>query len=79
MGMGVLPGFPTAPFLIIVCSLGLIGYALWSNEAQAHKAATAGGGAEERASHRLPEAKLTVDTAVKGHKVIQAAASTAMP
>lgn len=62
MGMGLIPGFPTPPFLILASVLGLIGYALWSNESPA---ATAGGGTISSASSSEP-----VDTGIKGHKVI---------
>ena len=30
--IGLIPGFPPAPFLIIASAVGLIGYALWSSE-----------------------------------------------
>jgi len=35
MGMGLIPGFPTAPFLLLASAVGLIGYALWSNAQKA--------------------------------------------
>ncbi|MEI8366184.1 MAG: type III secretion system export apparatus subunit SctV [Parachlamydiaceae bacterium] len=67
MGMGILPGFPIAPFMIIASALGLIGYALWNTEQQqiAAAAAGAGGGMISSAADGG-----TVDTSVKGHKVI---------
>lgn len=34
MGMGLIPGFPTAPFALLASGLGLIGYALWANAQQ---------------------------------------------
>lgn len=32
MGLGLLPGFPKPPFLILAGGLGILGYALWSQE-----------------------------------------------
>ncbi|MEI8125218.1 MAG: type III secretion system export apparatus subunit SctV [Parachlamydiaceae bacterium] len=66
MGMGILPGFPTAPFLILSAALGLIGYALWSTEQQQIAAAKASSGGGMMSS----AADSTVDTSVRGHKVI---------
>src|SRR5262249_49104281 len=61
MGLGIVPGFPPAPFLIIASLLGLIGYALWSTE-QARGPVAAGAGATVESA--------SVETPVKGHKVI---------
>ena len=65
MGMGLLPGFPMAPFMILSSILGLVGYSLWSTEVARGEAraggATSGGGTMESAA---------VETSVKGHKVI---------
>ena len=65
MGMGILPGFPTAPFMILASILGLIGYSLWSTEVARAEARSGisgtGGGTMESAA---------VETSVKGHKVI---------
>ena len=66
MGMGILPGFPTAPFMILSAALGLIGYALWSTEQQQIAAAKASSGGGMMSS----AADSTVDTSVRGHKVI---------
>jgi len=66
MGMGILPGFPTAPFLILSSALGLIGYALWSTEQKQIAAAASGAGGGMISS----AAGGSVDTSVKGHKVI---------
>lgn len=68
MGMGILPGFPTAPFLIMASALGLIGYALWSNEQQQIEVARTSAGTGGMMSSAGGEA--TVDTSVKGHKVV---------
>jgi type III secretion protein V len=68
MGMAIVPGMPTPPFMIISAVLGMIGYALWSTEQIGTDGTTtmggkgiAGGGSLESAS---------VDTSVLGHKVI---------
>ncbi len=63
MGMSLVPGFPAPPFLILSSALGIIGYALWSNEQQKSKGIVgqAGGATMESAS---------VDTPIRGHKVI---------
>jgi type III secretion protein V len=64
MAVGLIPGFPIAPFMILASVIGLIGYVLWSAEqrkdAAALKAGIAGGSVETPG----------VETAVKGHRVI---------
>lgn len=64
MGMGILPGFPTAPFMILAAALGLIGYALWNSQQTAPTSTGGGGGSMSSA------AESSMDTSVKGHKVI---------
>lgn len=64
MGLAVIPGFPAPPFLILATLFGLIGYALWNSDQQLKEMSgttTAGGATVESA---------TVDTPVKGHKVV---------
>jgi len=69
MGLAVLPGFPKAPFMILAGALGMIGYALWTTKAHALEEAkksgtpTADGGISSAAGP-------TVDTGVKGHRVV---------
>lgn len=65
MGMGLIPGFPKPPFIILSCALGIISYALWSTEVSRLESATAsaGGGISSAGGG-------TVETGVKGHKVI---------
>lgn len=74
MGLALLPGFPKAPFLILATVFGLLGYALWSNEAQKLMAAGGGGGGSSTMdggiSSAADDGSSSVDTAVKGHKVI---------
>lgn len=67
MGMGIIPGFPTAPFMILSAALGLIGYALWSTGKSKTAGGTpsAGGGTISSAA-----AGSSMDTGVSGHKVI---------
>ncbi len=52
--------------MILASALGLIGYALWSTEAQRAETAAGGPGAAGISSMEGS----TVDTSVKGHKVI---------
>ncbi|KAF3363190.1 Low calcium response locus protein D [Chlamydiales bacterium STE3] len=66
MGMGLLPGFPTAPFMIISSALGLIGYALWTTAEQ--RMERSGGAAAGTIAPAGGES--SIDTGVKGHKVI---------
>lgn len=69
MGMGVIPGFPIAPFTILAAGLGLLGYALWSQE----QADTGAGGSPATPGSPMPAATMesaAVDTPVRGHKAI---------
>ena len=68
MGMSLVPGFPMPPFLILASALGLIGYALWSRDQKEALAASsgAGGGSIQSAGGDTS----TVDTPVRGHKVV---------
>lgn len=61
LGLGLLPGFPKAPFMILASLLGLIGYALWSNEQQRSQLTSTGSQALDSP---------TVETGVKGHQVV---------
>lgn len=65
MAMGLLPGFPLAPFALLATALGLISYALWSTEAARLETST---GAISSAAGSSTTS--TMDTGVKGHKVI---------
>ncbi|MBA2727179.1 MAG: type III secretion system export apparatus subunit SctV [Parachlamydiaceae bacterium] len=83
MMMAALPGFPKAPFLILSCALGLIGYALWSTEQiEGPGAGTAvpggaggtggmgsGGGSIASAADTAAGGP-SIDTGIKGHRVI---------
>lgn len=64
MGMCLVPGFPKPPFLMAAAAFGLIGYALWSRDQKAARAALGGGiqtaGGEQH----------SVDTPVRGHKAV---------
>ncbi len=67
MGMGLLPGFPLPPFMILSSALGIIGYSLWSTEqARAEVGGIPGVPGSGASSIESP----TVETSVKGHKVI---------
>lgn len=62
MLLALVPGLPTPPFLLLSMILGLVGYALWTTEDQRDSKNMSGsGGTIESPS---------VDTPVKGHKVI---------
>jgi type III secretion protein V len=65
MGMGLVPGFPMPPFLILSAALGLIGYALWSRDQKETFAASGAGGTMQTAGDTS-----TIDTPVRGHKVV---------
>lgn len=70
MGMGVIPGFPIAPFTILAAGLGLLGYALWSQEQGEAPGATPG---TQAPGSPMPSATLesaAVETPVRGHKAI---------
>lgn len=62
LGMGLIPGFPTPPFMILAAILGLFGYALWSSETSVIPGATI--------SSAQASTSESIDTGVKGHKVI---------
>ncbi|GAB4225468.1 MAG: SctV family type III secretion system export apparatus subunit CdsV [Chlamydiales bacterium] len=64
LGIGMIPGFPKPPFMLMASAVGLIGYSLWTNE-QKNKAAAAEGGIEE-----MDSSSSSIDTPVSGHKVI---------
>jgi len=70
MGMGIIPGFPIAPFTILAAGLGLLGYALWSQE-QAELGPSGGGPVTPGSP--MPAATMesaAVETPVRGHKAI---------
>lgn len=68
MIMAAIPGFPPAPFMILASCLGLIGYALWSNDAKENAAGrgSSGGAISSAAAQEAG----SVEMPVKGHKVI---------
>lgn len=68
MGMAAIPGFPKPPFLILAAGLGLIGYALWSTDTGETSTGTSSGGGGGISSAAAGGS--TVETSVKGHKVI---------
>lgn len=68
MGMAIVPGMPTPPFMIISAVLGMIGYALWSTEQVSADGMTTTGGKGIAGGGSLESA--SVDTSVLGHKVI---------
>lgn len=61
MLLGLIPGFPKAPFMILAAGLGLIGYALWSS-ALSREAAEVSGVASS--------ASPNVETKVRGHSAV---------
>lgn len=64
MALGIIPGFPKAPFFILSSIVGLIGYALWSTEEKKKEAMSTGTPAEGGV------ATPTSETAVQEHRVI---------
>lgn len=61
MAIGLVPGFPKPPFMILSAALGLIGYALWSQEDT--RAGAVGGGTATAASPSM-------ETKVRGHSAV---------
>jgi type III secretion protein V len=70
MGMGLLPGFPLAPFMILSSALGLIGYSLWSRESLRDGSGGGGMAGGGSSSGGIASMESTTETSVKGHKVI---------
>lgn len=73
MAMGLVPGFPKVPFMMLSAIVGLIGYALWTTAAQ--RAEREMGGAMGGSSSGPPGTTTiapagAVETPVKGHKVV---------
>lgn len=66
MGMGVIPGFPIAPFTLLAAGLGLLGYALWSAE----QAELAPGAAVPGGPPGTTPLESAVETPVRGHKAV---------
>lgn len=64
MGIGLIPGFPIAPFMILASAIGMIGYAIMSAERQRTQAAIKSG----LAGTSLDSPG--VETSIKGHRVI---------
>lgn len=65
MGIGLIPGFPKPPFMLMASAVGLIGYTLWSTEQEKQ---SGGGGSREGGGIESMES--TVDTPISGHKVV---------
>lgn len=65
LGMAAIPGFPKPPFLLIAAALGLISYALMTTRQTVGVPGPGGATISSAASETS-----TVDTGVKGHKVI---------
>lgn len=73
LGMSMIPGFPRAPFMLLAAIVGLIGYSLWVREEEAGMSGGSGGGSTDSSGGGISSAATsanTVDTSVKGHKVI---------
>ena len=63
MGMGLVPGFPLPPFLILSSALGIVGYALWSRDQKALVAASGG-------TLHSAAGESSTDTSIRGHKAV---------
>lgn len=73
MAMGIIPGFPIAPFTLLAAGLGLLGYALWAQEQGDGSGGTTAGGTATTTSSAMPSATMesaAVETPVRGHKAI---------
>lgn len=71
MLMAAIPGFPKPPFLMLASALGLIGYALWSVEqVEGSAGGGGGGGAGGGTISSAAGADTSIDTSVRGHRVI---------
>jgi type III secretion protein V len=72
MGMGLIPGFPTAPFLILASAVGLIGYSLWAN-AQQKTGVSGEGGTMLSPGGTIESAKAggpSMPTSIPEHRVV---------
>lgn len=73
IGMAVVPGFPAPPFLILAAGLGLISYALWTEEEKVIEAggATLGSGGSTLSSSKTGQPqKTTKKTSLPEHQAI---------
>ncbi|MDF2549524.1 MAG: sctV [Chlamydiales bacterium] len=68
LGMALIPGMPAGVFMIVSSALGLLGYVLWSTEDERKASAARGSGGATISS--AAGGASTIDTPVKGHKVI---------
>jgi len=66
LGMGLIPGFPPAPFALLAAGLGLLGYTLLNTE-QGNGVPSGGGGGGGAPGATIESA---VETPVRGHRVI---------
>lgn len=62
--IGLIPGFPKPPFILLSSCLGMIGYALWSTSGAASIGSASSGGGS------ISSATTATDTKVKGHRAI---------
>ncbi|MDP1881226.1 MAG: type III secretion system export apparatus subunit SctV [Parachlamydiaceae bacterium] len=64
--IGLIPGFPMPPFLILAALLGMIGYALWSRDQRALQEAINGPGGTIQPA----DSGGGLETSVRGHKAV---------
>lgn len=62
-GLGLLPGFPKPPFLLLSSALGILGYSLWMQELK--KTSSAG-----LTSAAAMPGSATTETSVQGHRAV---------
>lgn len=67
MGIGLIPGFPKPPLMLLASAIGLIGYTLWNAEQQKRAAAT---GMESGRTGESSAPATTIDTTVADHQVV---------
>lgn len=70
MGMAAIPGFPAPPFLILASALGIVGYALLTTEQSRNMTQALTGGTGGGTISSAADEPASIDTGVKGHKVI---------
>ena len=68
LAMGLIPGFPIAPFSLIAAGLGMLGYSLFNTDQREPEASSSGSSKPGTAAATIESA--AVETPIKGHKVI---------
>lgn len=80
VGLGLIPGFPLAPFLVLASILGVVGYALWVQQEEAEGGYTPppvggkgkGSPTEEKMTSGKEQAAPSAALKARGHQIISA-------